>query len=110
MNLNKLRYLIINSIYVYSVQIVVALSLAALLITIWFNKVAKIEKEVKLLAHNINQEFISEISNAAALFSPNNASSINLARILSFSLQNNDSQFSNIESKVVVMTFFFSSF
>lgn len=81
-------------------QIVVVLSLAALLITIWFIKVARIEKEVKLIAHNMNQEFMFGIQNAAALLSPNNASAINLARILSFSLDDNDLHFPKIESKV----------
>lgn len=79
------------------------LSLAAVLVTLWFNKVVPIEKEVKLIAHNINQDLISQIHNAAALFSPNNASTVNIARILSFCLDNNDPQLTNIESKVALV-------
>lgn len=84
------------------------LSLAALLITIWFEKVSKIEEEVKLLSHNIDQEFISEIHNAAAFYSPNNASSsINLGRILNLSLDGNDLRFPDIVSKVVMLSLSF---
>lgn len=79
------------------------LSLAAVLVTLWFNKVVPIEKEVKLIAHNINQDLISQIHNAAAFFSPSNASAVNIARILSFCLDNNDPQLTNIESKVAVL-------
>ncbi|KAH6814336.1 hypothetical protein C2S51_023354 [Perilla frutescens var. frutescens] len=84
---------------------VVVLCLAALLITIWLSKVARIEKDVKFIANNFNQEFTSVIQNAAALFSPNNASAINLARTLSFSLDDNDLHFPNIQSKVVSALF-----
>ncbi|XP_042047743.1 histidine kinase CKI1-like [Salvia splendens] len=85
--------------------ILVVLSLAAVLVTLWFNKVVPIEKEVKLIAHNINQDLISQIHNAAAFFSPNNASAVNIARILSFCLDDNDPQLTNIESKVVPALF-----
>ncbi|XP_057773669.1 uncharacterized protein LOC130992939 [Salvia miltiorrhiza] len=99
-------WIVLRPVCFFVFLILVVLCLAALLITIWFNKVASIEKEVKLIAHSSHQHFISEIHNAAAFFSPNNASAINFARILSFSLDNNnDLHFPNIESKVVPALF-----
>ncbi|XP_057789986.1 histidine kinase CKI1-like [Salvia miltiorrhiza] len=98
--------IVLRPVCFFIFMILVVLSLAGLLITIWFNKVATVEKEVKLIAHNIHQHFISEIHNAAAFFFPNNASAINFARILGFSLDNNNNlPFPNIESKVAPALF-----
>ncbi|KAH6837407.1 hypothetical protein C2S53_010809 [Perilla frutescens var. hirtella] len=99
-------WIVLRPVCFFLFLIVVVLSLAALLITIWFGKVARIEKDVKFVSNNFNQEFISVIQNAAAFFSPNNASAINLARLLSFSLDDNDLHyFTNIQSKVVPALF-----
>lgn len=80
----------------------VVLSLAGLLIPLWINRLARIENEVKLIAHNTNQELFSGIQKLATLLSPINASAINLVRVLSSSLDENDLQFPKIESKVGV--------
>ncbi|KAI3449996.1 hypothetical protein Pfo_006661 [Paulownia fortunei] len=83
----------------------VVLSLAGLLIPLWIKRVARIENEVKLIAHNTNQELLFGIQKTATLFSPINASAINLVRVLSSSLDQNDRQFSKIESKVASTLF-----
>ncbi|KAK4418058.1 Histidine kinase CKI1 [Sesamum alatum] len=82
-------------------QMLVVLSLASLLIPLWINRVAGIENEVKFIADNINQELLSGVQRTAALFSPVNASTINLVRILKSSLdEHDDLQLSKAESMV----------
>lgn len=78
----------------------VVLCLAGVLMPLWMNRVNKIEKELGLIAHNTNGELFSRIKKTAALFSPINASSISLARILTPSLDANNLYFSKIISKV----------
>ncbi|KAL6523199.1 hypothetical protein OROGR_016802 [Orobanche gracilis] len=85
------------------------LSAAGLLIPFWIKRVARIEDEVKLISQNINQELVSRIQRTSTLlFSPINASAVNLARILSSSSSLDDVNnlhFSIIESKVASSLF-----
>ncbi|KAK6119743.1 hypothetical protein DH2020_046513 [Rehmannia glutinosa] len=83
----------------------VVLSLAGLLIPLWIKRVTKIENEVKLIAHNTNQELVSGIQRTSTLFSPINSSAINLVRILSSSLDISNLEFSIIESQVATTLF-----
>ncbi|KAL8503956.1 hypothetical protein ACS0TY_022621 [Phlomoides rotata] len=78
----------------------VVICLAGVLVPLWMNRVTEIEKKVGLIAHNTNGELFSRIKKTAALFSPINASSINLARILTSSLGANNLNLSNIISKI----------
>lgn len=79
----------------------VLLSLAGLLISLWINRVTRIENEVNLIVYNINQELFSGIQRTSTLFSSIDASAINLAHILSSSLDENELRsFSHIQSKV----------
>ncbi|KAL0459761.1 UNVERIFIED_CONTAM: Histidine kinase CKI1 [Sesamum latifolium] len=84
----------------------VVLSLAGLLIPLWINRVAGIENEVKFIANNINQELLSGVQRTAALFSPINASTINLARLLKSSLDKNDGHRLSKAESVVASTLF----
>ncbi|KAG8389558.1 hypothetical protein BUALT_Bualt02G0241700 [Buddleja alternifolia] len=83
----------------------VVLSLAGLLIPLWINRVGRIENDVKLIPNNINQELLSGIQKTSTLFSPFNSSSINLERVLSSSLGENELQFSKIQSKAASILF-----
>lgn len=79
----------------------VLLSLAALLISLWINRVTRIENEVNLIVYNINQELCSGIQRTSTLFSSIDAPTINLVHILSSSLDENELRsFSHIQSKV----------
>ncbi|XP_075489711.1 histidine kinase CKI1-like [Primulina tabacum] len=79
----------------------VVLSLAGLLIPLWINRVRRIENEVNLIVCNINQELLSGIQRTSTLFSPVNASAINLVQFLSsFLVENELRSFSHIQSKV----------
>ncbi|XP_073060245.1 histidine kinase CKI1-like [Primulina eburnea] len=79
----------------------VLLSLAGLLIPLWINRVTRIESQVNLIVYNINQELFSGIERTSTLFSPINASAINLARFLSSSLDENELRSSShVQSKV----------
>ncbi|KAL0371533.1 UNVERIFIED_CONTAM: Histidine kinase CKI1 [Sesamum angustifolium] len=84
----------------------VVLSLAGLLIPLWINRVAGIENEVKFIANNINQELLSGVQRTAALFSPINASTINLARMLKSSLDKNDGRHISKAESMVASTLF----
>ncbi|KAL2239050.1 UNVERIFIED_CONTAM: Histidine kinase CKI1 [Sesamum indicum] len=84
----------------------VVLSLAGLLIPLWIKRVAGIENEVKFIANNINQELLSGVQRTAALFSPINASTINLARMLKSSLGKNDSRHHSKAESMVASTLF----
>ncbi|GER40779.1 histidine kinase 1 plant [Striga asiatica] len=84
---------------------VVVLTVAGLFIPFWIKKVTRIEDEVKLIAHDTNQELISGIQRASSLFSHINSPAINLARILSSSLDVDKLTFSIIESKVASSLF-----
>ncbi|KAL6555471.1 hypothetical protein OROGR_006729 [Orobanche gracilis] len=85
------------------------LSAAGLLIPFWIKRVARIEDEVKLISRNTNQGLVSRIQRTSTLlFSPINASAVNLARILSSSSSLDDVNnlhFSVIESKVASTLF-----
>ncbi|KAL8034780.1 hypothetical protein ABFX02_12G052200 [Erythranthe guttata] len=87
------------------VLVLMVLSLSGLLIPLWIIRVTKIENEVKVTAKKTNQELISGIRKTATLFSPINASAINLVRVLTSSLEEHNFQFSKIESKVASTLF-----
>ncbi|XP_073128557.1 histidine kinase CKI1-like [Henckelia pumila] len=79
----------------------VVLSLAGLLIPLWINRVRRIENEVNSIVYNINQESFSGIQRTRTLFSPINASAINLVHFLRSSVDENELRsFSHIQSKV----------
>ncbi|CAA0805817.1 Histidine kinase CKI1 [Striga hermonthica] len=86
-------------------QMIVVLTAAGLLIPFWIKKVTRIEDEVKSIAHDTNRELISGIRRASSLLSPINSPAINLARILSSSLDVDKLTFSVIESKVASSLF-----
>ncbi|KAL3653349.1 hypothetical protein CASFOL_003030 [Castilleja foliolosa] len=83
----------------------VVLSLSSLLIPLWIKRVASIENEVKFIAQNTNQEFVSQIQRASTLFSQFNTSTFNLVRMLSSYLDVDNLHFSDIESKVAFSLF-----
>ncbi|KAL0435970.1 UNVERIFIED_CONTAM: Histidine kinase CKI1 [Sesamum radiatum] len=87
-------------------QMLVMLSLAGLLIPLWIKRVAGIENEVKFIANNINQELLSGVRRTAALFSPINASTINLARLIKLSLDKNDGRRLSKAESMVASTLF----
>ncbi|KAL8488831.1 hypothetical protein ACS0TY_024946 [Phlomoides rotata] len=92
--------IVLRPICFFIILMLVVLCLAGLLMPLWMNRVTKIEKKVGLIANNTNGELFSRIKKTAALFSPFNASSINLARILTSSLGANNLNFSKIISKI----------
>ncbi|CAA2935229.1 histidine kinase CKI1 [Olea europaea subsp. europaea] len=81
------------------------LLLPGLIIPFWI-MITRIKNEVNLISYNISQQLLSAlIENAASLFDSINASSVNLARSLSSSLEQDELQFSKIESKVASTLF-----
>ncbi|EYU34841.1 hypothetical protein MIMGU_mgv1a018289mg [Erythranthe guttata] len=81
-------------------------SLSCLLIPLWIIRVTKIENEVKVTAKKTNQELISGIQKTATLFSPINASSINLVRYLPHLSMSMISNFPKLNRRLVASTLF----
>ncbi|KAL8499082.1 hypothetical protein ACS0TY_022162 [Phlomoides rotata] len=92
--------IVLRPICFFIILMLVVLCLAGVLVPLWMNRVTEIEKKVGLISHNTNGELFSRIKKTTALFSPFNASSINLARILTSSLGANNLNLSNIISKL----------
>lgn len=86
-------------------QAFVILLLPSLVIPYWYHKVRHIEHDVKLNAIALHAELVSQVENTAKLLQPFNTSALNLARVLSSSLNGTELTFSKIETRVSMRNF-----
>ncbi|KAL2519615.1 Histidine kinase CKI1 [Abeliophyllum distichum] len=97
--------IVLRPVCLFTVLMFMVLLLPGLIIPFSI-RIKRIENEVNLLSYNINQQLLSGLlENTASLFASINASTINLARSLSSSLERNELQFSKIETKVASTLF-----
>ncbi|KAL2535239.1 Histidine kinase CKI1 [Forsythia ovata] len=98
-------FIVLRPVCLFTVLMFMVLLLPGLIIPFWI-RIKRIENEVNLISYNINQQLFSGLlENTASLFASINASTINLARSLSSSLERNELQFAKIESKVASTLF-----
>ncbi|CAI9782928.1 unnamed protein product [Fraxinus pennsylvanica] len=98
-------FIVLKPVCLFIILMLMVLLLPGLIIPFW-TRISRIENEVNLIPYNINLQLLSVlVENTASLFDSINASSLNLARSLSSSLEQDELQFSKIESKVASTLF-----
>ncbi|XP_022868762.1 histidine kinase CKI1-like [Olea europaea var. sylvestris] len=98
-------FAVLRPVCLFIVPILMVVLLPGLIIPFWI-RITMIKNEVNLISYNISQQLLSAlIENTASLFDSINASSVNLARSLSSSLEQDELQFSKIESEVASTLF-----
>jgi hypothetical protein len=72
----------------------------------WYNMIKQMQKHMDFNAHVVQSGLVSEIENIAKLLHPINSSAINLARVMSSSINGSILSSYDVENKVSVHTQF----